>query len=119
MAPSQNLPGRSRGRLLDRLAACDERISGSVLGPCPTGGHMSSLDPKTDALVRIGALVATGAGPAEYVSVVGAALAAGVTADEALSAMIAVAPIVGSAPVVSAATALGLAIGYDIDAALE
>jgi hypothetical protein len=36
-----------------------------------------------------------------------------------LSGMSAAAFVVGSAPVVSAAPALGLAIGYDIDAALE
>jgi alkylhydroperoxidase/carboxymuconolactone decarboxylase family protein YurZ len=105
--------------LLDRLAAYGGRTSGPVLGPCNVDACLSALDPKTDGLVRIGALVAAGADVPEYTSVVGAALAAGVTADEVLGAVIAVAPIVGSAPVVSATPALGLAIGYDIDAALE
>ena len=41
------------------------------------------------------------------------------TVDEIVGTLIAVAPIVGTARVVSAAPELALALGYDIEAALE
>lgn len=44
---------------------------------------------------------------------------AGATADEVRDTLIAVAPIAGEARLVEAAPALAMAIGYDIDAALE
>ena len=47
------------------------------------------------------------------------ALGAGATADDIVDTLIAVAPIAGGVRVVAAAPALALAIGYDIDAALE
>ena len=47
------------------------------------------------------------------------AQAAGASVDEVVGSLIAVAPIVGLARVVSAAPVLALAIGYDVDAALE
>ena len=47
------------------------------------------------------------------------ALAAGATVDEIVGVLIAVAPNVGLARIVSAASEVALAIGYDIDAALE
>jgi 4-carboxymuconolactone decarboxylase len=47
------------------------------------------------------------------------ALASGATVDEIVGVLIAVAPTVGLARVVSAAPEVAVAIGYDIDAALE
>lgn len=47
------------------------------------------------------------------------ALAAGATASDVIGVLIAVAPDVGMARVVSATQGLSLAMGYDIDAALE
>ena len=47
------------------------------------------------------------------------ALAAGASIDEIVGTLIAVAPTVGLARVVSAAPELALALGYDVDAALE
>jgi hypothetical protein len=47
------------------------------------------------------------------------ALAAGATVDEVVAVLIAVVPTVGLVKVVSAAPALGRAVGYDTDAALE
>jgi hypothetical protein len=43
----------------------------------------------------------------------------GATFDEIVGCLIAVAPVVGLARVVSAAPELALALGYDVDAALE
>lgn len=63
----------------------------------------SGLDPATYHLVRIAALVAMDAAPVSYLINLGAALDAGVTVDQAQSALIAIAPVVGSARVASAA----------------
>jgi alkylhydroperoxidase/carboxymuconolactone decarboxylase family protein YurZ len=79
----------------------------------------TSLDRKTDALVRVGALIATGAEPAAYVETVQSALSDGVSAEEVVDTLVAVSPTVGTARVVSASRGLSLALGYDIDAALE
>jgi hypothetical protein len=46
-------------------------------------------------------------------------LASGASIDEIVGTMIAVAPTVGLTRVVSAAPELALALGYDVDAALE
>jgi alkylhydroperoxidase/carboxymuconolactone decarboxylase family protein YurZ len=54
-----------------------------------------------------------------YQSAVIDALAAGVTADEIVGALIAVAPLVGLALVTSAAPAIAAALGYDLDEAFE
>ena len=48
-----------------------------------------------------------------------AALAAGATVGEVVGVLIAVSPAVGLTRVFSAAPALGLAVGYDAEAALE
>ena len=77
------------------------------------------MDEKTASLARLAALVALHAPPASYERGVGAALAAGATADEVVDTLTAVAPTVGLARVVSAAPGLALALGYDIDHALE
>ena len=57
--------------------------------------------------------------PSSYQSTIDLALAAGACNDEIVGILIAVAPIVGLARVVSAAPELALALGYDLDAALE
>jgi alkylhydroperoxidase/carboxymuconolactone decarboxylase family protein YurZ len=77
------------------------------------------LDPKTRALVRLGALVALDAPPTSYRCAVSSALGSGATVDEVVGTLIAVAPDVGMARVVAAIPGLSLAVGYDIDAALE
>ena len=63
--------------------------------------------------------LAIDAAPSSYQSVVETALAAGATVDEVVGTLIAVAPTIGLARVVSAAPELALALGYDVDAALE
>jgi hypothetical protein len=54
-----------------------------------------------------------------YQAIVETAHATGATFDEIVGCLIAVAPVVGLARVVSAAPELALALGYDVDAALE
>jgi 4-carboxymuconolactone decarboxylase len=89
-------------------------------------GHdtTSSIDPhglneRTAALACLAALVALHAGPSSYQCCVDRALAAGATVDDVIDTLKVVAPTVGLARLVTAAPGLALALGYDIDAALE
>jgi 4-carboxymuconolactone decarboxylase len=104
---------------LRSLALNDKRFVHSVLGMELDTVDASRLDSKTHALVRLGALLAVDAAPSSYQASVEAALASGAAADEIVGTVIAVAPTVGLARVVSAAPELALALGYDVDAALE
>ena len=79
----------------------------------------SSLDPRSDALVRIAALVAVHAAPPSYVCAVRHALTVGVTVDEVIDTLIAVSATVGLARAVSASPGMANALGIDIDSALE
>jgi len=100
--------------LLRRLALNDERSVASALADGECG-----LDPKDRALVRLGALVSVGAAPASYRLTVERAYAAGATDEEIVGVLAAVGPAVGFARVVAAAPDLALAIGYDVEAALD
>ena len=101
------------------MALGDERYVRDVLSMQPSNVDASGLDPKTDALVRLGALIALDASQPSFQWNASTALAAGATVDEIVGVLIAVAPMVGLARVTSAAPAVALALGYDIDAALE
>jgi 4-carboxymuconolactone decarboxylase len=79
----------------------------------------SSLDPRSDALVRIAALVAVHAAPPSYGCAVRHALTVGVTVDEVIDTLIAVSATVGLARVVSASPGMANALGIDIESALE
>ena len=119
--------GRVRGEedrteyqeILRRLALSDERFMESELGMGLDTVEISQLDPKTHALVRLAAALAIDAAPSSYQSAVEPALIAGASIDEIVGTLIAVAPTVGMARVVSAAPELALALGYDVDAAIE
>lgn len=80
---------------------------------------VARLDERTEALIRVGALVALDAPQSSYHAPVEAAQLAGASLEDLLSVVVAVAGSVGSARVVSAAPRIALAAGYDIDAALE
>jgi 4-carboxymuconolactone decarboxylase len=77
------------------------------------------LNERTAALACLAALVALHAGPSSYQRCVDRALAAGATVDDVIDTLKVVAPTVGLARLVTAAPGLALALGYDIDAALE
>jgi len=104
---------------LRRLALSDEGFMESELGMRRAPSKVSRLDPKTHALVRLGASLAIDAAPSSYQSAVEPALAAGASVDEIVATLIAVAPTVGLARVVSAAPELAMALGYDVDRAIE
>ena len=81
--------------------------------------HVRRLDARTEALLRIGALIAIDAPPSSYRAAVEAALRAGARLDDLLAVLLAVAGEVGSARIISAAPRIALAAGYDVEAALE
>ena len=104
---------------LRTLALNDERFIASALGVQLGECDGAKLDPKMQALVRLGALLALDAAESSLQWAVGEALAAGVSQDEIVGALMAVAPIAGIARVVSAAPEIALALGYDVDVPFE
>ena len=88
----------------------------AALGLDPAGP--SALDPKTAALLRVGACVATGSSAVCLEWSTGRALAAGANEDEIADVLLAIAPVTGLARVVSAAPGVATALEYDIAAAL-
>jgi alkylhydroperoxidase/carboxymuconolactone decarboxylase family protein YurZ len=77
------------------------------------------LNPKTLALVRLAALVAVGGAVPSYGAQADAAVSAGATVAEIVDVLVGVVPVVGLPSVVAAAPKLAMALGYDIDEALE
>jgi alkylhydroperoxidase/carboxymuconolactone decarboxylase family protein YurZ len=104
---------------LRKLAVRDDQFVRTVLSEEPSNAELSGIDSKSHALVRIAALIAMDAAPPSYMSAVEAGLEAGASYEEIVGTLIAVLPVVGAARVVSAAPNLGLALGYDVSAALE
>ena len=104
---------------LRRLAMIDETFVEDAAGICLDPAGASALDPRTVALVRLGALVATGASPVCLQWSTGRAMAAGVADDEIADVLLAVAPVAGLGRVFSAAPEVATALGYDLTAALE
>lgn len=104
---------------LRKLAVRDEALVEAILANEPTNRQGSCLDAKTHALVRLTTTVAVDAGQSSYQHAVERALAAGATADEIVGTLVAVMSLTGVPRTVSAAPKLGLALGYDVEAALE
>jgi alkylhydroperoxidase/carboxymuconolactone decarboxylase family protein YurZ len=78
-----------------------------------------TLDTKTRAMLDLAVLIALDGPGTAFEMTAGVAIAAGATEDELVEILIAAAPLVGTAHVVAAAPKLALAIGYDVEAALE
>jgi alkylhydroperoxidase/carboxymuconolactone decarboxylase family protein YurZ len=104
---------------LRRLAILDEGFVESEvrLGLVPV--EASALDPKTAALIQVGACVAIGSSATCLEWSAGRALAAGASEDEIADVLLAIAPVAGLGRVVSAAPGVATALEYDIEAALE
>jgi 4-carboxymuconolactone decarboxylase len=83
------------------------------------GSEPGGVDARTLALVRLAALIAVGGAEPSYGAQADAAVDAGATAVGIVDVLIGVIPIVGLPCVVAAAPKLALAIGYDLDEALE
>lgn len=110
---------RRHEETLRRLAIGERRLLDEILGPDRPDGPANALEPKLAALVRLAALVALDADASSYQCQVAEGLAAGATLDEIVDVLVTVAPEAGSVRVVSAAPKLALAIGFDVDAAIE
>ena len=70
-------------------------------------------------MAELGALLAIGAAGGCYERCIADLLAAGTSADEIVDILVELAPTVGLARLVPAAEELSIALGYDIDRALE
>ena len=101
--------------VLRRLAINDEHI----VEHCVASADSSKLDPKTLALIRLGALVAVGGAVPSYGTQADVAVSAGATTAEIVDVLIAVVPVVGLPSVVAAAPSLAMALGYDLDEGFE
>jgi len=104
---------------LCKLAIADDAYVEALLVRDTANLEASHLEPKTHALVRLGGLVAVDAAAPSYMAVIALARRCGATDDEIVGCLIAVLPSLGVARVVSAAPRLGLALGFDVLAALE
>jgi 4-carboxymuconolactone decarboxylase len=104
---------------LRRLAMIDEGFvtgeAGLALGLAGT----SALDPKTAALLQVGAAATIGSSAVCLQWSATRALAAGATQDEIADVLLAIAPVAGLGRIAAAAPGLAIALGYDVAAALE
>ncbi len=110
---------RSYEWTLTKLALNDDDLISSLTASDEANLATSGLDPPAQALVRIGALLASDAASASYAAVVRLAERAGVSAQEIVGVLVAVAPYIGIARTVSAAPELALALGFDVDDVIE
>jgi 4-carboxymuconolactone decarboxylase len=104
---------------LRRLAMIDEGFVEDEAGLGLGLGGTSALDPKTAALLQLGVAVATGSPAVCLEWSTGRALAAGASGEEIADVLLAIAPVTGLGRVVCAAPQVAIALGYDVDAALE
>jgi len=100
---------------LRRLAINDEHFTED----CAAGIESGRLDPKNLALVRLAALITVGGAVPSYGAETDAAISAGATAAEIVGVLVGIISVVGLPSVVAAAPRLAMALGYDVDAALE
>ena len=104
--------------ILCRLAIIDEAFVEDQAGLGLGLPASRVLDPKTAALVRVGALVAIGSPGVCLEWGTTRALAAGATEDEITDALLAIAPVAGLGRVTGALPGVAAALGYDVNAAL-
>ena len=103
--------------ILRRLAIIDEGFVEDQAG-LGLGLPASRLDPKTAALVRVGALAAIGSPGVCLEWGTTRALAQGATEDEIIAVLLAIAPVAGLGRVTGAVPGMAAALGYDVEAAL-
>jgi alkylhydroperoxidase/carboxymuconolactone decarboxylase family protein YurZ len=102
---------------LRRLAVHDDALLQRIVLERRSG--VSVIDERTEALMRVAATVAVDASPSSFQHAVALALAAGATRDEIVASLEAVTPVTGAARVVQCAPKVALALGYDVESALE
>ena len=104
---------------LRRLAMIDEGFIKDEAGLALGSAATSALDPKTVTLLQVGASVTIGPSPVCLQWSVTRAMAAGATEDEIADVLLAIAPVTGLGRIAAAAPDVGIALGYDVAAALE
>jgi alkylhydroperoxidase/carboxymuconolactone decarboxylase family protein YurZ len=104
---------------LRRLAIIDEGFVQDQAGLALGLAGITALDSKTASLIQVGVSVALGSPAVSLEWSTARALAAGATEDEITDVLLAIAPVTGLGRVVAAAPDLGIALGYDVTAALE
>jgi alkylhydroperoxidase/carboxymuconolactone decarboxylase family protein YurZ len=107
--------------ILRRLAIIDEGFVEDQAGIGLGVPASRLLDPKTAALVQVGALGALAAIGSPAVCLEWSAtraLAAGATEDEIADVLLAIAPVAGLGRVTGAVSGVAAALGYDVEAAL-
>ena len=103
---------------LRRLALHDDAFVERILSGESAPPELA-LDQRTAALVRLAATIAVDAAPSSFQHTVELALGAGATTGEIVGTLEAVTPVTGAARVVLCAPKLALALGYDVEQALE
>ena len=103
---------------LRRLAVHDDALLESIVVEGSAFAE-SVIDRRTAALIRVGATIAVDAALSSVQHAVANALATGATSEEIVAALEAVAPVTGPARVVGCAPKIALALGYDVEDALE
>ena len=103
---------------LRRLAVHDEALLEAI---ATDGSSFATavIDERTAALVRVAATIAVDAAPYSFQHAITLALAAGATSDQIVASLEAVTPVTGAARVVQCAPKVALALGYDVDTALQ
>lgn len=104
--------------ILRRLAIIDESFVEDQAGLGLGLAASRLLDPKTAALVQVGALVAMGSPTVCLEWSTARALAAGASGDEVTGVLLAIAPVAGLGRVTGAVPGVAAALGYDVEAAL-
>jgi alkylhydroperoxidase/carboxymuconolactone decarboxylase family protein YurZ len=105
-----------RDHLRDISQNDDSAIAELVEIRVAEAADVSDLDPKTFALVNLGALIATGGDDSSYLLHVTSALDAGASIDEVTAVLTAVGPNVGVFKMVAAADPLATALGINLAA---
>jgi alkylhydroperoxidase/carboxymuconolactone decarboxylase family protein YurZ len=105
--------------ILRRLAIVDEGFARDQAGLILSSPDAPGLDPKTAALVQVGALAAIGSPEVCLEWSTSKALAAGATEEEVTGVLLSVAPVIGLGRLVAAAPGVADGFGYDIEAGLE
>jgi alkylhydroperoxidase/carboxymuconolactone decarboxylase family protein YurZ len=110
---------RTAEETLRRLAIAEPSVLSSIDAHYRSGAAPGPFDDRTEALLRVAALIALDAPETSYAGVIASALLAGATLDELVAVLFSVAGSVGSARILSAAPRIAMAAGYDVEHAIE
>jgi 4-carboxymuconolactone decarboxylase len=107
----------SQAAVYRRLTIGDEALLTSLFASPDTLDDV--IDQRTSALVRLAAVIIADPAAPAYQRAVRDALDGGASPAQVTAVLLTVARVAGSAAVMSAAPKLALALGFDVDAALE